>query len=706
MSTHQRVYRLLIIDDDEIDQRYYIELLNRQAPGGFEIVQAHRAEDGLAKLSAQTFDCVLLDFSLPGMTGLEFLSEAAADGGLPCAVVMVTGQGNETLVVNTMKSGVQDYLSKDGLTGGTLIRAITTAILQAELRERLSRSMLELKAANEALEQEVVTRKATEAELREAKALADEANAAKTRFVAMVTHELRTPLNGILGYAQLLNLEGSLSELQQQRVNAMMLAGQHLRSMIESVLDFASIEAGRFVLNPEPISVNDLADDCIAFIRPLATERMLRLLTIKSCDAPRQITADPARLRQIVLNLLGNAVKYTPSGGVDLRFMAGSTPGGLRIEIADTGPGIDEAYRSRLFQDFERSNAHTSCEGAGLGLAIAARIVRQMQGEIGYSPNPGGGSVFWLDLPAAGAISAPSPNVAAIAPSSFPLSVLLAEDVAMNRDVISAFLRTAGHRVTAAQNGREAVRFASAETFDLILMDVQMPEMDGLEATRHIRAMAGANSQVPILALTAQTFAEQVALCLDAGMNGHVAKPVDYAILNRAIAKAVSVDRHKQIEPSRTHPIPAVHEPRQQYAELDRVKFNETAGFLPPEEVQVHLEWLSSHCDQIARYLDQPETSPVILIEMTHTLASTSGMFGFTSFSGLARSYEHSLKHQAPDAHQLAQVLRREIRLVMATLETLIQECPQETRQSPIGPGQSHEIEGASRANAESVSVL
>jgi signal transduction histidine kinase len=189
--------------------------------------------------------------------------------------------------------------------------------------------------------------------LRAATAAAEQANQAKTRFVAMVTHELRTPLNGILGYAQLLRIEGGLSARQAARVGAMMQAGKQLLEMIERVLDFASAETGRMELHPALISVHDLTERCVALIGPMAAENALSLRLIRSHDAPRQMVVDPARLSQVLVNLLGNAVKYTRTGGVELRVLAGAKPDALRFEVADTGPGIKEAAHDRLFQDFE-----------------------------------------------------------------------------------------------------------------------------------------------------------------------------------------------------------------------------------------------------------------------------------------------------------------------------------------------------------------
>jgi signal transduction histidine kinase len=546
-----RRYRVLIVDDDAVDRRLYCRLLAHVPSDECVIEQAHDGAGGLMKLRGDHFDCVLLDFRLPDMTGLEFVAAASLDGELPCAVMLVTGQGSESLAVEAMKRGVQDYLVKEQITGARLWQAVTSAVGQMELRRRLAQSLRELTEANAALEQEVSTRRAAEVELVAAKEAAEQASQSKTRFVAMITHELRTPLNGILGYAQILRLEGGLTARQDTQVNAMMQAGRHLLQMIERVLDFASIDSGRMHLRPELVSLPELVDTCIAVVRPTALERGLGLSVFISPDAPPRFETDPGRLRQVLLNLLGNALKYTDVGNVELRLLAGTTPGALRIEVADSGRGIDASKRLMLFQEFERLDIVATVEGTGLGLAIAARIVRLMGGEINHSANPTaanptGGSVFWFELPAA-AGTAPRPSeFLAGAAGSAGERVLLVDDIKINLDIIGAFLKASGRTVVLATDGQEAVRIAAAQRLDLILMDVRMPEMDGLEATRRIRALSGRNGQVPILALTAYASLDQIGRCLDAGMDGHVPKPVDYKTLIRAIEHILS-----QVPPDR-----------------------------------------------------------------------------------------------------------------------------------------------------------
>ena len=678
MTDTKRTYHLLIVDDDETDRRLYSRLLARQARGSCEIHQAADGAAGLAILRERPVDCVLLDFNLPDMNGLEFLAAATDDAGLPFAVVLVTGQGSESIAVEAMKRGVQDYLVKDQVDVGGLWRAIVGAVTQKELRGQLDRSLRELTEANAGLEQEITTRKAAEAKLLAAKDAADAASRAKTRFVAMVTHELRTPLNGILGYAELLRLDGGLTTLQDDRVGAMTQAGQHLLKMIERVLDFATIETGRIELHPADVVVRDLTEACMSFVGPMATERGLRLRMMSSYDTPAQILADPARLRQVLLNLLSNAVKYTPAGNIELRVLAGAAPDGLRIEVADTGPGISEAGRERLFQEFERLDAVPSVEGAGLGLAIAAQIIALMGGEIGYQPNPGGGSVFWVELPPAdvAASSAPAATPATAPATPTGKSILLVDDVAMNRDVIGSFLRHAGHEVLAVDSGQEAVRIASRRVFDLILMDLRMPEMDGLEATRLIRALPAPRGWTPIIALTAHAFPEQVAECRAAGMDGHIAKPVQYATLMQAIADAIGgvMSSWRSHSPE---PLPIDAEQPAPVG-FDRAVFGQLCELLPPDEVATNLQLLREQQEHILRLLDEP-SEPAVLSETAHTLASSAGMFGFAALSTAARSFERALTQAAPEADQLARQVRDETRAGLVAMNGLREELMQST---------------------------
>jgi len=558
-----RSYSILIVDDDDIDRRLYTRLLTSQASETFTIRQVNDGAAGLAALATQDFDCVLLDFRLSDMTGFSFLDAAADSGGtLPCAVVLVTGQGDEATAVETMKRGVQDYLVKDQLTKGSLRRAITNAVTQTDLRNRLARTMSDLEATNADLTREIDVRKTAERELEASSAelarlaerlqqaveQAEQASRAKSRFLAGMSHEMRTPLNGIMGYAELLRMEGGLNPGQLGRLQAMQDASGHLLETIRTVLDLSEIENERLSLQVTEVDLHHLARMCVAMVRPMAGLKRLELTVSVESEVPAIIRTDPLRLRQVLLNLLGNAVKFTDRGSVELRLHRLSGHAGLRFEVADSGAGITPEQLPLLFQEFGRveTGSNQRVEGSGLGLSISARLAALLGGHLHHAHNPAGGSLFCLDLPEpALVLPAPSASVAraqaGVQPSaSFPaLSLLVVDDVEMNREIAAAFLRKAGHDVACAEGGAEAVAAAMANDFDVILMDVRMPGMDGLQATRRIREIGGARGRVPILALTAQAFTGQVQDCNAAGMDGHLSKPFTPDTLLGAVQRLV-----------------------------------------------------------------------------------------------------------------------------------------------------------------------
>jgi signal transduction histidine kinase/ActR/RegA family two-component response regulator len=373
-------------------------------------------------------------------------------------------------------------------------------------------------------------------QLATARDTAEAASAAKSSFVRMLSHELRTPLNGIFGHAQILKADPGLTPAQRRCAEQITLSGEHLMAMIRELLDLAAIEAGKVTLVPAPVRLASLAEETAALIRPAAAAQGLAFGVEVAPGAAGWVSADPVRLRQVLLNLLGNAVKFTGTGEVVLRILPGAA-GITRFEVSDTGPGMTEAECASLFQEFLRLAGAERAEGSGLGLAITAKLVRLMGGTIGCESEKGQGSLFWAELP----LPPATPGAEAEAePTPFslgePLRLLLADDVLVNREVARALLNAAGHEVEVVADGAAALDAALAQDWDAVLLDVHMPVMDGLTAARRIRAAGGPRARVPILAVTASASQAEVEECFAAGMDAHVEKPLRTWELREALA--------------------------------------------------------------------------------------------------------------------------------------------------------------------------
>jgi signal transduction histidine kinase/AmiR/NasT family two-component response regulator len=365
---------------------------------------------------------------------------------------------------------------------------------------------------------------------------AQNATRSKSDFLARMSHEIRTPLNGILGMTSAL-LSRDLSAADQDCVETIRTSGEALLAVVNSVLDFSKIEAGRMDLECADFQPAQVVAQAIQIIGGAAFSKSLMLETDIDPKLPRVVGGDMVRLRQVLLNLLGNAVKFTPRGSIQVQaeLLSASTEGyRLRFSIADEGIGISEEQQRKLFQPFTQASACTTRKygGTGLGLAICKQIVELMGGTIGVRSRPGAGSVFWFTvdvLPAAESTSEPSEEVvqAALAEArKADARILLVEDNPINQKVGLMMLKRLGYKADVASDGREALRIIESERYDLILMDVLMPEMDGLEATRLIRAMQGPGIQVPILAMTAGALGKDREACLEAGMSDYLSKPV------------------------------------------------------------------------------------------------------------------------------------------------------------------------------------
>ena len=400
---------------------------------------------------------------------------------------------------------------------------------------------------------DVTDHKRAEADLKEARAQAEAANQAKSRFVAIVSHEIRTPLNALLNTIRLL-ADMVMAPAQRSLVDMARQSGDALSGLINDILEMSHMEAGDLTLRPSLFSLRPLLEGAVEMFRSQAAERGIRMHAIIADGVPAECWTDPGRLRQILLNLLSNAAKFAAPGNVALIASPGDSPNwALRLVVRDTGPVIQAEDRARLFQPFSRLErpGTESTGGTGLGLAICRQLIGLMGGEIGceswVSEDGTEGNSFWITLPPsivpAGITQTPAPLPVTVRPSHIPrrniprTRILLVEDIAANQVVTATLLRREGHLVDIVGKGEDAVRAIRTHPYDIAFMDIFMPGMSGPEATQRIRALRGAASRVPIVALTANVSASDETLFREAGMDGILGKPVALADLLQSLAR-------------------------------------------------------------------------------------------------------------------------------------------------------------------------
>jgi signal transduction histidine kinase len=500
------------------------------------VVSVNSGSDALRKLLHDDFAVILLDVNMPGMDGFEtaaMIRQRKRSEHTP--IIFLTALPDETHASRGYSLGAVDY--------------ILTPVMPEVLRTKVA-VFVDLWRMSEQAKRQADERVALAHE-HAARVAAERSNHAKNQFLANVSHELRTPMNAIIGMTELA-LDEKLSPLVRDYLGTVRSSAHSLLDLLNEILDFSKLESGKFALQSVGFRLRTLIDDVRrTYEFPLA-EKSVDLRVEVDEQLPDEFVGDPTRLRQVLVNLLSNAAKFTDEGHVSIRVTARSMNQGdveVGFTVEDTGIGISAEDQARVFMPFTQVDASVSRRqtGIGLGLAIASDLVNAMGGVLNVKSELGIGSAFNFSIPLKrevewrsaqttdgnGRGSLVRPKLADL-PLVDPLHVLLAEDVPANQMLVCRALSRRGHKVEVARNGQEAIELATRQRFDVILMDVQMPGIDGLQATATLRGH-DLTASVPIIALTAHAMAGDRQRCLDAGMDGYLAKPLDLAQLVQTV---------------------------------------------------------------------------------------------------------------------------------------------------------------------------
>ncbi len=624
-------HTILVVDDNALN----LHLLTTILTGAeYTVLTCGNAEEAQEITDKSSPDIILLDVMMPGMDGFSLCRELKQNkrfSDIP--VIFLTSLSQQEDIVEGFNAGGSDYIVKP-----------------FNRQELLARVRNHIRLHDMLMENKRLTR------------LSEDASRSKTEFLASMSHEIRTPLNSIIGMAEVLS-ETPLSREQQQFVSIFRSAGESLLEIINDILDLSKIEAGQTELEAIDFHLSSLLDSVVSILSVRAAEQNTRISTYLAPTVPDAISGDPTRLRQILINLLGNSLKFTENGSVDISVQTDSTDT-LLFSVEDDGIGIPPDKQKLIFESFTQADSLTTRKygGTGLGLTICQKLVTMMGGKIWLESTADLGSTFFFTYPFQKAVNSPLPAAEKHNP---PIScellptarILLVDDNEDNRNLLCLYLRNTPFLIDTAQNGLEAVEAFCRNSYDLVFMDIEMPTMDGYEATRKIRRWENSEQQsaTPIIALTAHAFVRFRNKCLEVGCSDYLTKPVRKNTLLQTIHTHLNIQPNAQTAEKEQEAPPMKPDTQ----DLPHVILDAKIRKLIPR-------FLENKKADIVRMQETLESDKYEeLKKQAHTVKGTSWMYGFKSLGDNCLKLE---KAAAAGDRKLAEHLLTEVAVYLDTV--------------------------------------